>query len=98
MTPEQEKECQEHLDALLEITSGIKLSTLLENVQKQMNLSGEEERLVLDVIQKAINDGLVASFAQTGEQLKQLLNNPAMQAEMRAKIDAMTTPKKKDTE
>jgi hypothetical protein len=93
LTLEEELQCRDHLDAILMITSNMKLSTILDVVRQQMHLSAEDERLVFDVIQKSINDSIFSSMAQMGEQLMQLMNNPVMQADMKEKIDAMRTPK-----
>jgi hypothetical protein len=93
LTDEEQQQCREHLDAILEITSGVKLSTLLDSVVQQMQLSGVELEVVFNEVQKTVNANILAGFAQTSTQLKQLFEDPAMQAEMRAKIDALTTPK-----
>jgi hypothetical protein len=93
MTAEQEQECYEHLDAILELTGGVKLSTLMNGMKQQMRLSAEEEELVFGVIQKTINDSIILSFTQAGDQIKQMFDNPVMQAEMREKMEAMRTPK-----
>jgi hypothetical protein len=93
MTAEQEVACREHIDAILEITSGVKLSTLFESTLKQMNLSEEQGRLLIDVIQKSVADSMQAGFVQAGEQLTQILNDPVMQAKLREQIDEARTPK-----
>jgi hypothetical protein len=89
MTAEQEQECRDHLDAILEITCGIKLSTLLDQVREQMKLPPELEGLVIDIVQKDVTASMQASFAQTGEELKKLLNNPDAQAAMWEKLNAV---------
>jgi DNA-directed RNA polymerase delta subunit len=93
LTAEEERQCRDHFDAIMELTTGMKLSSILETVQQQMNLSSEDEKGMLDVIYQAINTNLWSSFTQMGDQILQLANNPAAQAEMRAKMDALHTPK-----
>jgi hypothetical protein len=93
MTAEQEKECQEHIDAIIEITTGAKLSSIIDNVRQQINLPGEVGNMVFGVVQKQVMDAMVESFARTGEQLKQAIDNPAMQEELRKKITELTTSK-----
>jgi hypothetical protein len=89
LTAEEEQACQDHLDAIFDIVGNLKLSTMLTTLKQQMKLTDETERLVLDVIQKTINDSIWSSFAQTAEQLKQIVNDPVKQAEMFAKINEL---------
>jgi hypothetical protein len=93
LTIEEEIACRDHLDAIVEIAGGIKLSIMLDTLKQQMKLSPEDERLIFGMIQKTINDAIFSSFAQTGEQIKNMLNNPVIQADVREKINAMHTPK-----
>jgi hypothetical protein len=82
LTAEENLECREHIDRLLEITSGLKLSDLFETVRKQMNLSEKDEQAVFDVVQKIVYDGINDSFIRAGMELQATINNPAKQAEI----------------
>jgi hypothetical protein len=93
LTAEEELQCRDHFDAIMELTSGMKLSLILEQVRQQMGLDRQETREMFDVIQQAITGSIWSSFAQLGEHIMQMLNNPAAQAEMRVKMDAIHTPK-----
>jgi hypothetical protein len=93
LTAEEELQCRDHFDAIMELTNGMKLSLVLEQVQQQMGLNKQETREMFNIIQQAINSSIWSSFAQLGEQIMQMLNNPAAQAEIRAKMDALHTPK-----
>jgi hypothetical protein len=84
----------EHVDALFELTGGIKLSTIFDSLKGQMKLSAEDEQLVFGVMQETIANSIQSSFAQAGEQFKQVMENPGLQAELRARIDAMKKPKR----
>jgi hypothetical protein len=93
LTVEEDIACRDHLDAIMEITGNLKLSTMFDTIKSQMHLSKEDEAVVFGIIEKQINAMIFSAFAQTGEKLKELMNNPVLQAEMRANIDALKTPK-----
>jgi hypothetical protein len=97
MTEEQVQECYAHLDAILELTSGFKLSTVFNTLKQQMHLSPEDEQLIFGVVSKTINDSIILSFTQAGDQFKQLIDDPVKQAEMRDKMAAFrSSAKEKD--
>jgi hypothetical protein len=86
MTDEQAIECREHLDAIIEITSGTKLTTLFADLQKQMNLPNDVMHLVFKAVLTQVQDAMIMSFTQTGEYLQQAIQSPDVQAALRAKI------------